>query len=46
MSGVLVYSDRDELAFDLLGWAASQKATLGSVQAAVLGPEAEGRAKA
>jgi electron transfer flavoprotein alpha subunit len=46
MSGVLVYSDRDELAFDLLGWAASQKAALGSAQAAVFGPEAEGRAKA
>ncbi|MGD2252985.1 MAG: electron transfer flavoprotein subunit alpha/FixB family protein [Anaerolineales bacterium] len=46
MSGVLVYSDRDELAFDLLGWAVGQQAALGSVQAAVLGPEAEDRAKA
>jgi len=46
MSGVLVYSDRDDLAHDLSAWAAAQREVLGEPTAAVLGARAAERAEA
>ncbi len=45
MTGVLVYSERDDLACDLIAWASSQKPTIGSPMAAVLGADAPQRAE-
>jgi electron transfer flavoprotein alpha subunit len=45
VSGVLVYSERDELAHDLLAWAARQR-ELGEAAAVVLGAQAAERAEA
>jgi electron transfer flavoprotein alpha subunit len=45
MSGVLVYSERDELAFDLLGWVNGVAEEIGPANAAVFGKEASSRAE-
>ncbi len=45
MSGVLVYSERDPLAHDLLAWAATNATDMGPITAVVLGAEAKRRAE-
>lgn len=45
MSGALIYSERDELAWDLLAWIAAQGDTIGPSMAVVLGKEALSRAE-
>jgi electron transfer flavoprotein alpha subunit len=45
MSGVLIYSERDELAHDLLAWAATRHDQLGELSAAVLGADAARRSE-
>lgn len=45
MTGVLVYSERDDLACDLLAWATTQKEALGPALAVVLGENASKRAE-
>ena len=45
MTAVLIYSERDELAHDLLAWAASRREGLGERVAAVLGRDATARAE-
>jgi electron transfer flavoprotein alpha subunit len=45
MTGVLVYSERDELACDLLAWAAGHRDAFGPPMAVVLGPDAQKRAQ-
>jgi electron transfer flavoprotein alpha subunit len=46
MSGVLVYSEVDEQAFNLIAWAKSHEDVLGPVAVAVLGPDAQKRCEA
>lgn len=45
MSGVLVYSERDELAHDLLSWVTAHRDDLGESAAAVLGDDAARRSE-
>ncbi len=45
MSGVLVYSEVDEQAYALIAWAKKHEGVLGSISAAVLGPDAKERSE-